>query len=124
MCQPLLPPVDCHTADTLDDVQNQENAECVPLLEEIVERDEDPDGEARAESCDLIRIINPDGTIFEMEDNIVLPDTCQDDSDDELIEIGTNGENNEEHDEEILCLNVSSQSHLLYPQKSNTDACL
>ena len=35
-------------------------------------------------------MLNPDGTIFEMEDNVVLPDTCQDDSDEDLINIDNN----------------------------------
>ncbi len=66
----------------------EESSEDVPLLENVNEAAADEDAEREDTQRKVIRMLNADGTIFEMEDNIVLPDTChEEDSDEELLNI-------------------------------------
>ncbi len=62
--------------------------EDIPLVQDVCEAIAD-EGAAQEEEGytkkRVVRMLNSDGTIFEMEDNVVLPDNLQlDDSDDDI----------------------------------------
>ncbi len=57
---------------------------------EHTERSENLNDIASDGQRDVIRMMNEDGTIFEMEDNIVLPDSWDDVSDEEAVDLDGN----------------------------------
>ena len=67
----------------------ENSAEDVPLLEDVNEAAADRGNDDREHNDrQMIRMLNEDGTIFEMEDNIVLPDMWnEEDSDDEILDL-------------------------------------
>ncbi len=70
---------------------NIDNGECVALLEDMgaaaaAKNDDIEDiegGTMEHVGKNVIKMLRDDGTIYEMEDNIVLPDNIRDESEDE-----------------------------------------
>ncbi len=67
----------------------ENSSEDVPLLEDVNEVTVDRENDDREHTeRQMIRMLNEDGTIFEMEDNIVLPDMWnEEDSDDDILDL-------------------------------------
>ena len=77
--------------ETQEETLNVDNGECVALLEDVgaiaaAENDdiEDIEGETMEHvGKNVIKMLRDDGTIYEMEDNIVIPDNIRDESEDD-----------------------------------------
>ena len=81
-----------HLQKTPEDPEQQiaDDNDDIPLLQDVGEAIAEEGDEGTAEGAEgytkkrVIRMLNSDGTIFEMEDNVVLPDNFKlDDSEDD-----------------------------------------